>query len=70
MAERCRDCPEDAVGLVIDPYDVISDSPISREPVFYCLFCYNRRVLGALEYVMQKLKGHHHSKMGGGEAFV
>lgn len=70
MAERCRDCAEDAIGWVADPYDEISGSPIKHDPVPFCLFHYNMRVLGALHYLMQKLEGHHHSKMGGGQAFL
>jgi hypothetical protein len=54
--ERCRDCPEDAIGWVSDdPYDVISGSPLSSTgPVPFCLFHYNERVMAALRYIMRR----------------
>ena len=53
----CRQCgDEPAVGQVhADPYDYISDSPI-LSPVWYCLRCYNRRVLGALNYLKKSIE--------------
>lgn len=51
---KCRGCSADAIGQVLaDPYDVISNSPI-LQPAEYCLGCYNRRVIAALQFIQRK----------------
>ena len=49
---KCRWCRDSGFLVEKDPYDVVSGSPILA-PGYYCLNCYNNRVLAAMAYVVK-----------------
>ena len=50
---KCRNCFDTGSFVERDPYDVVSGSPILAPPGYYCLNCYNSRVLAAMAYMIK-----------------
>lgn len=49
---KCRNCFDTGSFVERDPYDVVSGSPILAVG-YYCLNCYNNRVLAALSFIIK-----------------